>query len=227
MIKVDLQQYANGNWGKNIKTISEISRFGDECMVESDGEMYCFDDIVSDIFPEDSKPASVDGISFEKNAVYLFEFKTGFYDRININNLDAEKAKCDKTGSVCGEYWRLFGKNRDQEKRMLRDSIRMKAIESYITLEKKIFPKCEKVNGSLSKIVYWVVIDSEPVNAEEDILGSLTEKGTPLSNEHEKIRQALKRFKLQKDEYGADYYYDEIKVLSASEFKVICRDRWG
>ena len=58
------------------------------------------------------------------------------------NNLDKEKASCEYKNGFCNDYWDLFFRHQKTETRQLIDSIREKAIESYITLEKRLFPQC-------------------------------------------------------------------------------------
>lgn len=221
MLAVNLRQYAEAHWENHIKPLSQISLSKEDAspMVDSDYEAYSYDDIVASLFPEDKKPTSVDGLWFDNKTIYLVEFKSGFEDIISTRNFDYEKAKCEATGDVCKQYWELFRKKRKLETNKLRNSIMMKAAETYITLEKKILPMCEIVKDANYKLVLWVVIDANSNDSEEDILAFLSGVGSPESNEYEKVRKGLKRFMQQKDCDGHDYFYDDIRVLSPIEFE--------
>ena len=106
------------------------------------------------------------------------------------------------------------------ENEQLLDSLKLKAIESYITLKKQILPLCmDKTTGKALRCVFGVVIDV-PNDKEEDILNELAEvKDDESENTIAQIRQSLKRLSGNKCTNGETYLYDEIKVFSPYEFK--------
>lgn len=221
MIREDVRKYAEERWGKYRKTISCISRNernGGSPLVESEEMIYCFDDIVKDLFKGEQLPASVDGIAFSSSAIHLFEFKTGFRNKIDLRNMDREKANCEKINAFCDDYWKIFRKNRELEKQELRNSIRMKAAETYTVLEKKILPLCIKHEAAEIRLILWVIIDTDASEQIEEVMGEVACK-TPVENEHMKLRRAIERFQRHKDADGNDYYYDEIRVMPVTLFK--------
>lgn len=148
MITKDLKSYADVNWSRHLKTLTELSRSGNDnpkSLIERDQKLYCFDDICSEIFSSGKISESADAILVTRKTVELIEFKTGFKKRITKNNFDSEKAKCEQTNQICNEYWKLFFNNQDRDAKELITSIRNKAIESYVTLEKKILPECDNL----------------------------------------------------------------------------------
>ncbi len=74
----------------------------------------------------------------------------------------------------------------------LLDSIKFKAIESYLTLEKKLLPLCmDFPNDKRVRVIFCVVMI---------------------------IKAALSRFINLKTSDNKDYFYDEIKVCSPYEY---------
>lgn len=98
-------------------------------------------------------------------------------------------------------------------------AIRDKAIESYITLEKKLFPKCIELTSSQKyRLEFIVVIDENELDNMEATLGDLCSKEKLSDNCFSDIRNSLKRCIKQKDANDCDYYYDDIRVMSFSDF---------
>lgn len=224
MITKDLQRYVCDNWNDFKVTITEASSSGDGkiSLVQSEREVYHFDDICLSIFGEANSPASVDGIWIMHNGnVGLVEFKSGFKKKITRKNFDREKARCTKSGETCEDYWDLFFRHQKSEDRILISSIRDKAIESYVALEKHVFMRCDDLadNRRPVKLNLFVVIDEDPVESMEDILADLADEHLDETNHVSVIRSALKRLVGKVDSEGNTYYYDKIEVMSAREFK--------
>lgn len=220
MIEVDLRAYAQANWSRHEKSISAISQSYNtgRSLVHDDTTMYCFDDICGDLFEEKRKPTSVDGMMFSQKNVEMVEFKAGFKQRITKQNFDEEQAKCPRTKEVCLDYWNLFFRNQKSNINALISSIRDKAVESYITLEKHIFPHCERSDTHM-RIKLVVVIDDDGIDSMEDTLADLAGVAKVRDNIFSSIRQALQRIKNCSDANGNAYFYDDIEVMSAKDFK--------
>lgn len=226
MIDKDLQQYFAQAWQGDtyIKPLSEISKPDNKKppLVDRHEKIYCFDCISEKLYEKD-KPCSVDGLFFYKNKAYFVEFKTGFKKKITRKNYNEEKAMCPENKHPCKFYRDLFFKNQDKETEELKTSIKFKAIESYITLEKQILPCCQE--GGKCELVLLVVVDVEAIEDYENILSELGEEHTPSktnnSNEIDSISNALNNYRRKKDKHSPsnDYYYDKIQVMSADEFK--------
>ena len=97
-------------------------------------------------------------------------------------------------------------------------SIRKKAIESYITLEKHVFPLCRDSDGQ-KRLRYVAVIDADSVDGIEDTLADLAGGKNVEGNPFISVRKALQRLVGMSDAEGLSYFYDEIQVMSAMEFQ--------
>mgnify|MGYP004527533947 FL=1 len=222
MITKDIQSYARSKWDEFLCPITELSRSDKGGpLVESQVKLYNFDAICKGMFPRDKTPASADALSCSNEGIELVEFKSGFKQRITKNKFDAEKGRCPETGKICEEYWKLFFKNQTNSIKELISSIRFKAIESYITMEKKIFPDCSNIDVSIP-IKLTVVIDENEIDNIEDTYAELAGNVETKDNCFQQIRNSLKRLKRQKSADKADYYYDSIDVISAQDYLNRC-----
>lgn len=218
MIAKNLNKYAISNWGCYKTSITEASKTDKGIpLIKYDVEVYNFDEIVKDLFPHTDCPTSTDGICFQKNSIQLIEFKSGFKQKISKQNFDVEKGTCPKSKEVCTDYWNVFWENQDRKICQLVDSIKLKAVESYILLDKKFFTVCEDTE-TLYDVVLNVVVDEDGVDGIEDILAEVAESQPDTDNCLISLKKALKRFEKQKDAEGNDYLYDRIQVYSATEY---------
>jgi hypothetical protein len=98
-------------------------------------------------------------------------------------------------------------------------AIRLKAIESYITIEKQVLPLCitSKTQKPL-RIIFTVVIDEDGIDSMEETLAELAGVKTVRDNYFFSIKQALSRLNKQTSMDGSTYYYDAIEVLSAQDY---------
>ena len=222
MMTKNISMYAQNNWlsDRYYNTISRISDPGNgQSLVQSSKKIFWFDNISSDLYPGNHNlPTSADGVIITDRMICFVEFKTGFKKKITKQNFDADKVTCEHIHDICYEYLDLFIKNQRTETEQLICSIRDKAIESYITLEKKLLPICALVGDQKYKLVFIAVIDGNGEDDMEATLGELCSKEPSHENCFNDVRKALKRCANQKDAAGQDYYYDEIKVMSPAEF---------
>lgn len=220
MTQKNLEAYIISKWGPPTKTVSQISSRGDSgSLVSSEEKMYCFDDICKKIYVPHSLPTSADGLVFHPKYIELIEFKSGFKEIISKDNFDKEKAKCSCKGDICKDFWREFRRARKLEKDDLIDSLRIKAIESYITLDQRLFPFCEDLPEKQLRIKLTIVIDAEETDTIEDTLAILAGKKPGKENQLKRIRDTVSRLQCQEDIYGHRYFYDDIEVVSALEFQ--------
>lgn len=223
MTTKNLSYYAKASWlpvDRYYDTITNISASTNgNPLVECSTKIFWFDHISDDLFDPNNLPASSDGIIVKDKAIYFVEFKSGFKKKITKNNFNMDIAKCESKGEVCQDYWDLFFKKQKKDTEQLINSIRDKAIESYITLDKNILPKClELTNGQKHRIVFIVVIDEDGIDNMEAALAGLSSNSPSPDNCFENIKKSLKRCYKQTDANGQDYYYDEIKVMSPCDF---------
>lgn len=185
--------------------------------MESSIKLYNFDSVCKSIFESNTMPTSTDGLNFSRGTIELIEFKSGFKQRITEYNFNPEEGKCTHKGQVCKDYWDLFFKNQELKISQLISSIRFKAIESYITLEKMVFPLCQDVVTPIS-LKLLVVIDSIEDTYAELAGNSDTENTGAKHNSLTAIRIALRRLKNLHDANNNDYLYDCIEVLSVQDY---------
>ncbi len=212
MIYGDIATYAENNWANALKPINEIS----EGIVTDEALFYSFDDIVESMFRRGFAPTSADCIIITDKNVEVIEFKQGFKRNISNKNFDENKCKCPRDEEIiCKDYAALLFKCGRKEIEELKTSIRSKAIESYIALEKDILPKCEHKEMQ-HRIKFIAVVDAESVDAMEDTLSELAGHDGAEENDISSIKQSLQRLKIG-DPKG--YYYDDISVLTPYEFQ--------
>lgn len=160
-------------------------------------------------------------MQFRNGHVELVEFKSGFKQRITKQKFDSDKGTCKKANppEICADYWNTFWELQDKKRGELLESIRSKAIESYILLEKHILPICEELqDGQKMQLVFTVVVDEDGVDGIEDTLAELAEVEPETDNSLTSIRQSLKRLVNRQDIRGNHYFYDRVEVLSAKDF---------
>lgn len=231
MIRKDFKKYAMQTWQNNtyVKPLSIVSASDSDNspLIDSSKAVYCFDDISKSLYRK-NKPSSVDGLFFYKNTAYFVEFKKGFKKKITKENYDDEKALCPKYSHPCEDFKEIFFDKLKKETEQLNNSIKFKALESYITFEKQILPCC-KDNGKC-KINLLVVIDADGIEDSEDTLSELAGEYVPRktadNNEIAKLRGTLSNYRLKRDISSPpnDYFYDEINVMSAEEFNRFFND---
>lgn len=223
MITKNLSKFAEENWECYKVSVTKASESKPGVsLVNSDEAIYCFDSICKSLFLGRDSSTSADGLQFYKNNIELVEFKSGFRQKISKEKFDPAKGLCpDPEGpkKVCEYYWDIFWKLRDKEKSELIASIRDKAIESYMLLEKHLFPICEESEpGKTSQMILTVVVDEDGVEGLEDTLAELAKAEPKSDNCFVSIRQALNRLVNRRDANGVSYFYDRIEVLSATDF---------
>lgn len=221
MIAKNLYKYANETFDKHLCSITELSkRDNGKSLVKSKKELYNFDAISKTLYSSDKCPASADCLCVTKTTVHLIEFKAGFKKKITKENLDKKKAICKHIGIPCDDYWDIFFKNQDKETKELITSIRFKAMESYLTIEKQILPHCEELMSDQKKmqIKLIIVIDEDGIDSMEDTLAEFSKRTTKSNNCFAQINASLKRMKKQQDAQGNDYFYDDIDVISGKDF---------
>lgn len=210
----EIRAYLFRQYQEFLEPISRLSTSTKRKILVSDHrELFNFDKISEKIYSS-KKPSSADSIYISENEVILIEFKSGFKKVITKNNFDISKIACpDDSARPCYDYAKLLFQKQKCESRELLDSIRLKAIESYITLEKEILPFCSDSYGLLKKrkFIFCAVVD-DYIDSMEDTLNELSGKSSD-NNTITSIKNALSRLILHKN-----YYYTEIKVFSPYEF---------
>ena len=117
------------------------------------------------MFSDNACPCSADGISFPKNNIELIEFKSGFKQKLTKWNYDPEQAKCPKYHEECTSYYKIFWENQDRKNSELIESIKLKASENYVILEKRCLACCNELDeGRRAKVILRVVIDDDGIN---------------------------------------------------------------
>lgn len=218
MFTKDVQSYATDNWRQFLKPISELSKTGKgTSLVESSEELYSFDDICKSFYKNKKVPTSADALRVTNRTVEFVEFKSGFEQKISKNNFDLGKGTCTIINDICKDFWSCFSKLQKANRKELIYAIRIKALESYITLEKQILPLCQDTTADV-KLKLIVVIDVDAVDSMEDTLSDLAVKEPPEGNSISDVRKALLRLTNLRDAENNPYLYDCIEVLSAQDY---------
>lgn len=202
-----------------MESITSLSRPNNgKSLVEDERCEYNFDDITKAIYNNRDVPASADALIASDKVVLFTEFKTGFIRKITCDTLDYSKLSCPNFPDVtCNEYGKLLIDKSELEVSELLDSLKFKAIESYITLEKYILPHCFDLSEKGQRVVFCVVID----DAVEDLEDGLLELANQVSenNSFSKVRSSLERFVAVPLNDGDIFFYDEIIVKSPYDYK--------
>lgn len=220
MIKKDVSSYISENFADNSESVSMLSKSEKgNSLVSDETKLYDFDRITKKIYGSEKCPTSADALLVTDKILLLTEFKSGFKRKISQETLNYEWLTCPDDGTkVCKDYAKLLIDKGKLEINELLDSIKFKAVESYMTLEKKIMPSCKEFfDGRRLRAIFCVVID-DYVDSMEDTLAELAEK-QPSNNMFDRVKSALVRFVNLKSSDGTDYYYDEVKILSPYEYK--------
>lgn len=214
MVTKDVKSYLANNYEAHLETISSLSMSDEgKILVEDERKLYNFDKITKQLYRK-STPESTDAIYSTDKKVIFVEFKSGFSKKVSKDNYRKELMRCaEDDQKECVSYGELFLKNQKNEDKIIRHSIHMKAVESYMTFMKEIEPKSE-IDGRKKGLLFCVVVDDYIENA-EDILNDLAKKSSS-TNIISSLRQSLSRFYRNSKK---DYYYDEILVLTPHEFK--------
>lgn len=220
MIQKDLYTYITNNFTDDLEPISSLSKSTQGKVLVNDNRcLYNFDKITEKVYNYTKIPSSADSLLVTDKVILLTEFKSGFKRKISRENIDDDKLICpDDTTKVCKDYGNLLIAKGNLETRELLDSIKFKAIESYVTLEKKFFPLCSTLShDNKLRVIFCVVID-DYVDSMEDSLLELANVSY-ASNSFTDIKSSLSRFVNLKTQNNEDFYYDEIKVLSPYEYQ--------
>lgn len=219
MISKDLYSYITNAFVDDLESISVLSRSTQgKVLVDDSRKLYNFDKITEHVYNNIKVPSSADSLLVTNKIVLLTEFKSGFKRKISKESIDYTKLTCpsDET-KICSDYGDLLIEKGKLETEELIDSIKFKAIESYITLEKMLFPLCGSSSRKL-RIVFCVVIDDYVDNMEDSLL-ELAE-ATSSNNTYTSVKESLSRLVNVKTQDMEDLYYDEVKVLSPYEYKM-------
>lgn len=162
-------------------------------MILSKRHAYNFDKIAERL-SSDKKLSTADALYVGKRSILLIEFKTGF---------DIKKYINDDNKSF---------------KEMLRKSLRLKACESLILLE-KVF--CDEQKTDFKKIYVSVIDgDNDPLGARSDTLDDISNRNESIS-EKQQIERELreKSVLLYRKEFGKKHImYDQVEVMYDSVF---------
>lgn len=222
MVNVDLGKYIKESMESYKKTVAEISK--DEItrvpMINREEVLYSFDDISKNLIPS---AASVDAICVQNKGVVLIEFKQGFADKSCFDTYDPSKVCCPHhPDESCFEFFEISQKNRKLEKENLYYCLRQKAVETFCTLEKQIFPLCCPSEGC--KLTLYIVVDLDPIEEEisvwESVMNGESARNIQQRNQametYNAITDALKKYKISQN--NRVYFFDEVEVMGVQSF---------
>lgn len=220
MIQKDLCNYITSEFSDYLEPISLLSKSTEgKVLVKDERKLYNFDKITEKVYNNLKVPSSADALFATSKELLFTEFKSGFKRKISEETIDYNKLTCpDDNTKICKDYAKLLIDKGKLETKELLDSLKFKAIESFVTLEKKLFAFCPASvpENKHIKVIFCVVID-DYIDSMEDTLTELADKPS-ASNTLTNVRASLSRFVGLKTSDGQDYFYDEIKVLSPYEY---------
>ena len=160
-----LESYLEENYATFKESASVVAQSDKRAknLISSDHKLYNFDKISEAIYSTNSKSCSVDGLRVNDGFLEFIEFKTGFLRRLTRENWTPEIGTCDYKKGICDEYWKLYWKLDKKEREELIDSIKDKAIESFITYEKHIFLRLSEHDRIPLRLI--AVIDGNSIRA--------------------------------------------------------------
>ena len=208
----------------NKKTFTELSENDEtgESLVNNTNLGYDFDSISEGIFGT-NKLRSADSVIVKDDYIIFIEFKSGFKKRIHISNFDKSKWPCKHAEPYCSEGAEYFLKNQDLTAIEMIQSIQLKAVESFITLEKFIVPKCFEENNNW-KVKFVAVIDAVndiPLDMYEAGLSELggCDEETLKENSIVSLKDSLKKY-MKKNFNGDGVLYDSVDVMTVENFNM-------
>ncbi|MDE5910110.1 MAG: hypothetical protein K2H52_15410 [Lachnospiraceae bacterium] len=220
MVQKDLCNCITSEFSNYLEPISLLSKSTEgKVLVRDERKLYNFDKITQKVYNNTKVPSSADALLISSRGLLLTEFKSGFKRKISEETIDYSRLTCpDDNTKICKDYAKLLIDKGKLETSELLDSLKFKAIESFVTLEKKLFSLC---SGGITenkhvKVIFCVVID-DYIDSMEDTLTELADKPA-VSNTLSNVRLSLSRFVGLKTTDGKDYFYDEVKVLSPYEY---------
>ncbi len=200
---MSLCSHLKEKYSQTIQTITDLSKNDDgKPLVKHKSMYYCFDDIAISIFGKDETPCSADAIFFDNKTttLYFIEFKTGLKRKITKENFDDSKATCEFCeGVFCKHFKDLQITNGNLQVDILKDSIKLKLLESYSCLEKILLQETKMQRKDIK--VNFICVTDLP----HDDTGNL--------------EKSLNRFKDKVDKQGNKYLFDDISVLTAKTFE--------
>lgn len=224
---------------KYIKTIAECSsenkKAGAKSLVPSDKPIFDFDDITEDLYNRKKVPKSADGVLVTERKVIFVEFKSGFMHlQIQLTKLsdenEIEQFNDSKEEELQRKYRELMKENLKKANKEMKQSLLMKGMDSWMTLEKQYFLKARSdsnlVHGGHSNIHYCVVVEEENVDELDELMKSTCQKQirkqegkkANLGYTHD-LWNALSRLNKKKDATGNDYGFDMVEVIGPREFE--------
>ena len=110
-------------------------------------------------------------------------------------NFDKKRMSCyDDKEKFCEAYAELFFKNQETEEKVLKHSLHLKTVESYMTLMKEIVPKSKMDEAETKKTLVFCVVIDDYVESMEDTLNMLAKRKSD-TNAMEDVRKSLSRFR--------------------------------
>lgn len=214
-----LESYLEENYATFKESASVVAQSDKRAknLISSDHKLYNFDKISEAIYSTNSKSCSVDGLRVNDGFLEFIEFKTGFLRRLTRENWTPEIGTCDYKKGICDEYWKLYWKLDKKEREELIDSIKDKAIESFITYEKHIFLRLSEHDRIPLRLI--AVIDGNSIDEYEDVLASLAKKPTTATNCVSCVRDALNKLRNRSDANDIPYFFDDIVVCTFRDFQ--------
>lgn len=217
MIAQDLRAFFQKNrndWKKYQESVSVISRSvpdaPETALVKSDfKEMYWFDEIVRRLFGGKNLCASADALYMDIPACP------------------------DETPSVYLIEFKPFSPDNPEQQQSIKNSLYLKAVESYAVLSRAFFPLCEDLQNP-ARLEFWIVTNQSDAAVNGGVAvrrkrksaskGNVSGKKTAQSSAKERLKELRDEVHRLKKEITVNgnaipYLYDEIPVMEVDAFK--------
>ena len=227
IIGYDIRRFCEDNLEKSSFNRLSEDKITKEPLVENMSTAYDYESYVLNKLFKENPLKVVDAIFIKNNDIYLFEFKRGFEQIINIGNFDINYWKCPnkeisrKDGTdepiLCKDGAKYFLDNQKLKINELKLSLHGKLVETHTVLNRFIVPKCHHSETEY-KIWFVAVVDNlvMPLEETQDILELMA--GSQPTNKVADLRSSFTKYK-RNGEDTLPLYYDEIEIWSVAEFE--------
>ncbi len=220
----ELKNYLLNNYSDCINTVTELSKnlYSNESSVTSDKQLFNFDKLVKKIC-SNNPHTSADAMYIKDNAITFIEFKGGFHDLISEETKDISLIRCPRDNTIeCNDYYNIFLEKRKKEKKILKNNLICKIIETFVFYKYELLNLIDNSNSNQNIKLYFLVVINDNLEEYENILLDSASGSIAISSDIEnsnnvikQIKQFTKRFR-NKD---GRYYYHNVSACRVDEFK--------
>lgn len=224
MISNQLKNYLIDNYSDCIETVTELSKnlYSGLSSIIDDKKLFNFDSLVKKICRSDPH-TSADAMYIKDNSITFIEFKGGFHDLINEETKDSSLIRCPRDNTIeCNDYYNIFLEKRKKEKKILKNNLICKIIETFVFYKYELLNLIDNSNSNQNIKLYFLVVINDNLEEYENILLDSASGSKAISsgiensnNVIKQIKQFTKRFRNK----NGRYYYNDVSACRVDEFK--------